>query len=296
MTKKKIIPFLDKQYRKLSKSEKDAQKRLLLINDALCAFISVIVKDAYLRCQVNGKTDFSRLFHRISQVDIRDLKSRIRRARMLYGDGIRDDDFPFSLTKFDRLNRLDLYRAQIIVACVEAGADQRKVIYDHLLDYSYLLVTELATYIGVTAVVAGRISDDAVKTDGQINKSIYNNMLNTAASASINMQQALTRGDSLENATKMVADVVGRKTKRDTDRLLFTEGTRTTNEAVKQVVEPYAKYFYCVPVLDNKTCQVCIDISEEQKKNPVPMEDFVVGVTAPPFHPWCRCRFEVIFK
>ena len=296
MKKKNLIKFLNRQYKNLSDREKKAQKRLFLLNSALCAFISVIVKDAYIYCQIDGKTDYSRLLHRISKAEARDLQSQVRKIKILYGDELPNDAFPFTLARFDNIHRLDMYKARIICSCLETGYEQRKLIKKHLLDYSYLFVTELVAYISVTSVVAGRIADDIVAGDNYIPESTVTSMYQTAIGATQRLQQALMRGETAGKASDTVAEYIARKTKQDTDRLLFTEGTRVSNESAKAVIEPYADYFYTVPVMDDKTCQVCIDIANEQKMNPVPMSEFVTGVTAPPFHPWCRCKFEVIFK
>ena len=42
----------------------------------------------------------------------------------------------------------------------------------------------------------------------------------------------------------------------------------------------------CRVTLDEKTCETC---SGHERAGPLPISEYSVGVTAPPFHPWCRC-------
>lgn len=101
-------------------------------------------------------------------------------------------------------------------------------------------------------------------------------------------QSALTRGiltgkkpDELINEmqSKMNAS------RSNAGRLVMTETAAISAMGQKDAFQDLGvEEFEIVETLDNKTCEVCAEMDGQH----FPMSEYAVGVTAPPFHPWCR--------
>jgi SPP1 gp7 family putative phage head morphogenesis protein len=69
-------------------------------------------------------------------------------------------------------------------------------------------------------------------------------------------------------------------------RLVVTEQAYFTSEAQKKTFnELDVEEFEVVSSADMKVCNKCA----AHDKTHYPMRDFAIGITAPPFHPLCRC-------
>lgn len=69
-------------------------------------------------------------------------------------------------------------------------------------------------------------------------------------------------------------------------RLVMTESAYFASEAEKECYKDLkVERYEVVGTFDAKMCDYCGDMNG----NVFPMKDFKEGVTAPPFHPWCRC-------
>ena len=99
---------------------------------------------------------------------------------------------------------------------------------------------------------------------------------------SVNTQltQMIMRGAAPDKAIKAISDRF-QVSKSQAGRLVMTESAAFANEARKDLgVEKYV----IVETLDNETCGLCAGLDGKV----YPMSEYQVGVTAPPFHPWCR--------
>lgn len=97
--------------------------------------------------------------------------------------------------------------------------------------------------------------------------------------------QALIRGDNPQDLTKKIADDFN-VAKYKANRLLITEAAFFSEASQKDAFDELGvKYFSICATLDRDTCEDCGDREGEK----IPMSMYEVGVTAPPFHPNCRC-------
>lgn len=73
--------------------------------------------------------------------------------------------------------------------------------------------------------------------------------------------------------------------RKNAKRLLYSETARFTSEADKEVFEELdVERYQNIATLDNVTSDICVMMD----LTIFPLREFDIGVTAPPFHPWCR--------
>jgi SPP1 gp7 family putative phage head morphogenesis protein len=98
-------------------------------------------------------------------------------------------------------------------------------------------------------------------------------------------------GKSPDDAIKAIADKFG-ASKKNAARLVQTEAAYFMNEAQKAAFEGLdVEEFEVVGTLDGITCHVCGGLDGSH----LPMSQFEAGVTAPPYHPNCRCCIAPYF-
>ena len=69
-------------------------------------------------------------------------------------------------------------------------------------------------------------------------------------------------------------------------RIVMTESAAFANAARQDCMKNLGvEEFEVIVTLDSHTCESCGDVDGKH----YPMKDFLIGVTAPPFHPFCRC-------
>ena len=93
------------------------------------------------------------------------------------------------------------------------------------------------------------------------------------------------RGAAPDKAIKAISDRF-QVSKSQAGRLVMTGGRAAfANEARKDFFKDLGvEKYVIVETLDNETCSLCAGLDGKV----YPMSEYQVGVTAPPFHPWCR--------
>lgn len=110
------------------------------------------------------------------------------------------------------------------------------------------------------------------------NKQALVNTVNTQ------LTQMIMRGAAPDNAIKAIADRF-KVSKSQAGRLVMTESAAFANEARKDCFKDLdVEKYVIVETLDGKTCDLCAQFDGKV----YPMSEYAIGVTAPPFHPWCR--------
>lgn len=103
---------------------------------------------------------------------------------------------------------------------------------------------------------------------------------------SVNTQltQMIMRGAAPDKAIKAISDRF-QVSKSQAGRLVMTESAAFANEARKDCFKDLGvEKYVIVETLDNEICSLCAGLDGKV----YPMSEYQVGVTAPPFHPWCR--------
>lgn len=117
---------------------------------------------------------------------------------------------------------------------------------------------------------SGRVWENKTKLIGTLNKTLT---------------QSIIRGEAPDKAIKEISRVM-EVDKRKAGRLVMTESAFIASESQKDCYKELGvEYFEVLATLDSHTCSDC-GVREGQK---IPMSEYESGVTAPPFHPYCRC-------
>lgn len=119
---------------------------------------------------------------------------------------------------------------------------------------------------------------------------IWNDTQKLARYLSQDLAQGFARGDSYEKLVRQLQRRFGNVNRRDAYRLVYTEGTYVMAESSIQPFTADFTRYKVSPVLDGKTCPICRGIMERVFE----IADRKPGVNFPPFHPWCRCSFEIV--
>jgi len=101
-------------------------------------------------------------------------------------------------------------------------------------------------------------------------------------------QSALTRGILTGKKPDELIDEMQSKmnaSRSNAGRLVMTETAAISAMGQKDAFrELNIEEFEIVETLDNMTCEVCANLDGRH----FPISEYEIGVTAPPFHPWCR--------
>jgi len=120
----------------------------------------------------------------------------------------------------------------------------------------------------------------------------WNNKQNLINTVHTEMTQAIIRGDSPDKAINTIAkqfDV----SKNKAGRLIMTESAFFASAAQKDAFNTLdVEKYQVVATLDNSTSAICQGLDGEI----MDMKDYQPGVTAPPFHPWCRTTTVPYFE
>lgn len=123
-------------------------------------------------------------------------------------------------------------------------------------------------------------------TDGQTfrdrcwtNKQALVNSVNTQ------LTQMIIRGEAPDKAISAISHQF-QVSRGKAGRLIMTEAAAFSSAAQKDsFTELGVERFKVVATFDKDTCETCSALDGQVFK----MSDYQIGVTAPPFHPWCRC-------
>ena len=99
--------------------------------------------------------------------------------------------------------------------------------------------------------------------------------------------------DQAISAMTQYVDAGVKKAKYRAGRLVMTESAAIGNKAQQDCFAALGvKEYVIIATLDGKTCGECGDMDSLH----FPMNKFEIGVTAPPFHPMCRCCTAPYFE
>lgn len=157
----------------------------------------------------------------------------------------------------------------------------------------YHTAFEIQKGLGVGWSLQG-ITDSEIKkvlsrpwtTDGRtFSDRIWSNKQSLIGSVNTQLTQMIMRGQAPDKAIQAIAGRFG-VSKRQAGRLVMTESAAFSSMAQKDCfTELDVEEYRIIATLDSMTCELCGELDNTAHK----MSEYVVGATAPPFHPWCRC-------
>ena len=113
----------------------------------------------------------------------------------------------------------------------------------------------------------------------------WTNKQDLVNSVNTQLTQMIIRGEAPDKAISAISHQF--KVSRDkAGRLIMTEAAAFSSAAQKDCFDELGvERFRVVAALDRDTCELCGAMDGQVFK----MSEYQVGLTAPPFHPWCRC-------
>ncbi len=306
MKKKKINPFLSKQYIRLEKQETKTRRKLNKLYIAYNAILEHIILDMFHFCIRDSYVDYSKLLNPITKSESIELEHETAQVKKQLAHKI--DEYPFTITNFDKLNKLDSLTVRIILNQLELANEEIKIIKNHLKRYCDDLLLHLEEYLDLydmekaAAIVAYVVQNEPdprmvihSNYHYSIPKTVIKNNYHIATQIADKVKKDIIRKEEPKKSVKTIIDYAERQDRGSTEKVLYTEGTRTTIESVSEYIADYVEYFRTVSTKDEKVCLDCRTIDFVQKYQPVPIARMVIGMNAPPFHPYCRCKIEVIW-
>lgn len=130
-----------------------------------------------------------------------------------------------------------------------------------------------------------RILSKPWSTDGRtFSDRLWRNKEQLLGTLQTKLTQSVIRGEEPGKAIAEIANQFNIDRKK-AGRLVMTESAAFASIAQKDCFKELGvEKFEIVATLDNRTSELCQDLDGEV----FDMKDYEVGVTAPPFHPWCR--------
>lgn len=195
------------------------------------------------------------------------------------------------------INRLEAMklevRHQVEMAMANGQQDMFDVLGDVYKDSFYRSAFELQKGIGIGFDVA-KLDDTTVRNvlskpwaaDGtNFSDKLWSNKKKLINTLDQELSRMVLLGDTPDKAVKAIKEAMN-SSLFQAKRLVFTEQAYFATEAQKKAFNSLdVERFEVVSSADRKVCPVC---AAKDKKN-YPMIEFHIGITAPPFHPLCRC-------
>lgn len=194
------------------------------------------------------------------------------------------------------VSRLDSLKLQLQAQAEALHGSQTELLETSLAEVYergyYHTAFELQKGIGVGWTLHG-LTDDTIKKvlarpwtlDAQtFSDRIWANKQALVNSVNTQLTQTIMRGAAPDKAIKAIADRF-KVSRSQAGRLVMTETAAFANMARKDCFTDLGvKKYVIVETLDKETCSLCGSLDGKV----YPMSEYKVGVTAPPFHPWCR--------
>lgn len=195
------------------------------------------------------------------------------------------------------INRLEAMklevRHQVEMAMANGQQDMFDVLGDVYKDTFYRSSFELQKGVGIGFDVA-KLDDKTVynvlskpwAADGSnFSDKLWSNKKKLINTLDQELSRMVLLGDTPDRAIKTIKDAMD-SSLFQAKRLVLTEQAYFATEAQKKAFNSLdVERYEIVSSADRKVCSVC---AAKDKKN-FPMIEFHIGITAPPFHPLCRC-------
>ena len=196
-----------------------------------------------------------------------------------------------------KLNRLEGLQYSILLKQYEIGAIEQEEIENHLRKYAlkganitYETLGFGKNFLSINSDVISKILDNSYAGEENFSDRIWNNKKKLADYLNKDFAQAVARGDSYDKCVKSLKERFSKVTRNDCYRLIFTEGTYVLNESTITPFEEDFESYEISTVGDGRVCSICRGI----KGKVFNIKERTPGINFPPFHPWCRCSFEVV--
>lgn len=196
-----------------------------------------------------------------------------------------------------RLNRLEGMQYSIQMQQLEMGIKEEAEVKKHLSSIASMSYDAVVKTTGPVGVERADIIKTVVGADwtkkGNFSKRIWNNRSKLTQVLKTDVAAGFARGDDYRTLTQDIRRKfqVGRN---EAYRLIYTEGTYVMNESKARVFETLFEYYSVSTVGDSHVCGRCSEVQDETIEHPVKISERIPGLNFPPFHPWCRCTYQIV--
>lgn len=278
----------------LEKDEEELKKRLSNHYTAESRKLENQISSYYARYGENNVIEYRKMMEKLDNADVTLLMERMNEFGNKYPEyahllPIRESIY--------RLNRMEGLQTSIRMQQLEIGAINNKELEKHLSKNAQRCVNGAADTLGfgknfysVDSEIVKNIVNAKWSYGKNFSDSIWENTDKLSNYLNTDIAQAFSRGDSYDRIRKNMKERFENVSRKDMQRLIYTEGTYVMAEAsMKPFEEDFEKYGIST-VGDGNVCGICKDMAKQKFdiKNRTP------GTNFPPFHPWCRCTFRVI--
>lgn len=196
-----------------------------------------------------------------------------------------------------KLNRLEGLQQSVVMHQLKIGAVNDMVITEYLNKQALRGVTAAAKAMGFGTEFYFESADIIKNIIGvqwcngeNYSERIWENTNKLAYYLTTDISQGFARGENYQSLTKQLRERFLNVNAKDAYRLVYTEGTYVMAESsIQPFVQDFERYKISTAA-DGKVCPLCADISHKVFY----IKDRAAGVNFPPFHPWCRCTFEIV--
>ena len=290
--------YWQKRYKELEKNitkdEDKLKKKLSFFYDKERVSLEKEIASFYQRYGENNIIEYRNLLQGLSKEEKDMLIKRV-------------DDFIDKYPKYKnilpvreniyKLNRLEGLQYSILLKQYEIGAIEREEIEKHLKKYAlkgantaYETLGFGKNFLSINSDVISKILDNSYAGEENFSDRIWNNKKKLADYLNKDFAQAVARGDSYDKCVKSLWERFSKVTRNDVYRLIFTEGTYVLNESAITPFEEDFESYEISTVGDGKVCAICRGIQGKV----FDIKERTPGINFPPFHPWCRCSFEIV--
>lgn len=202
-----------------------------------------------------------------------------------------------------RLDELEGIQASIRVQQLRIGAIEQEEMEAHFERQARRAANVAAEEMGFGANFYA-VNDPVIRetvaaawADGKhFSQSIWDNRERLASYLNDDFAKMLARGVTYEEMARGLRQRFEHVSRRDSMRLVYTEGTFLLNEAQARVHEEDFETYRLSCVNDGRACEACRKLQAAQRASPARFDERRPGVNFPPLHPWCRCSYEVVVE
>lgn len=190
-----------------------------------------------------------------------------------------------------KLNRAEGLKTSVLLQQMEMGAIEISRLQAHFEKMAALFAENsgYSIYKNIAHFAVGQ----AWFEEADFSARIWANRMALAKTLQSDILNGIIRREDYKTLARRVQTRFQKVSRRDIERLIFTEDTYLVNEAAMQtyVNDPdFQEYEYMIA--DGRACDICASLDGQKFR----IEERVPGVNFPPMYPWCRCTFVPVYS
>ena len=288
----------------LQKAEKDLTKRLSAFYSQESAKLDKEIAAYYAELGEDNVVEYRKMLQHMSDADRKLLMERMDDFAKKYPEKAHLMPTRASIYKLDRLEGL---QTSTKLHQMEIGAVTEEEVTKHLKQTAVRSANAAAETLtgkgGSLYELNSPLVEKIVGTNWangiSYSERIWKNTEKLADKLNSDISAGFVRGDSYDKLSKQLMTEMNIRNRSYAERLIYTEGTHVMNEASISVFQEAGFDQYIISPLPD-CCEFCQNVADEQNamierdRSAVFIQDRQAGMNFPPFHPWCRCSFEIV--